>query len=208
MKIVVVTDKATESEILEKPASDKLTLVDSIQEAIAFVNPDAVIILTNDYSIADLQNFTSQTVLIHCVAHTLAELNLPPNFLRINGWATFIRRDNWELAGEVDRARILFDYLGWKYTPVADTPGLIAGRVVAMVINEAFYALGEGVSTEGEINTAMKLGTNYPYGPFEWAEKIGIANILHLLNKLSLNNKLYDPAPLMQSVLTKQYDRS
>ena len=42
-----------------------------------------------------------------------------------------------------------------------------------MIINEAFLALQEGVSTKEEINTAMKLGTNYPLGPFEWVEKIG-----------------------------------
>ena len=40
-----------------------------------------------------------------------------------------------------------------------------------------FLQLGENVSTRDEIDTAMKLGTNYPFGPFEWAEKIGLKNI-------------------------------
>ena len=58
-----------------------------------------------------------------------------------------------------------------------------------MIINEAFIALREGVSTKEEINTAMKLGTNYPYGPFEWAGKIGIERVNALLDKL--DNKPY-----------------
>jgi 3-hydroxybutyryl-CoA dehydrogenase len=65
--------------------------------------------------------------------------------------------------------------------------------VVSMIINEAFIALGENVSTREEIDTAMKLGTNYPYGPFEWAELIGVENIISLLNKLSEKDNHYQP---------------
>ena len=63
-----------------------------------------------------------------------------------------------------------------------------------MMINEAYMALQDGVSTMDEIDIAMKLGTNYPYGPFEWAEKIGREKITALLEKLSLQNPLYTPA--------------
>ncbi len=52
---------------------------------------------------------------------------------------------------------------------------------MAMIINEAWHALAEEVSTKNEIDTAMKLGTNYPYGPFEWAEKIGLGR--HIIEK-------------------------
>src|ERR1700710_2457559 len=47
-------------------------------------------------------------------------------------------------------------------------------RVVAMIINEAYYALDAGVSSKESIDLAMKLGTGYPYGPFEWADRIGL----------------------------------
>ena len=67
-----------------------------------------------------------------------------------------------------------------------------------MIINEAFFALGEGVSTMEEINLAMKLGTNCPYGPFEWEEKIGLQNIYRLLHKLSATDKRYSIAPLLK----------
>jgi 3-hydroxybutyryl-CoA dehydrogenase len=59
--------------------------------------------------------------------------------------------------------------------------------------------LEEGVSTKEEINTAMKLGTNYPFGPFEWGEQIGISEVKALLEKLTTVNARYQPAKAMQS---------
>ncbi|MEO5650820.1 MAG: 3-hydroxyacyl-CoA dehydrogenase family protein, partial [Ginsengibacter sp.] len=67
-------------------------------------------------------------------------------------------------------------------------------RVISMIINEAFYTLKENVSTKKEIDLAMKLGTNYPFGPFEWAEKIGLENVFNLLKKLSEKEERYIPS--------------
>ena len=80
---------------------------------------------------------------------------------------------------------------------VADEPGLVSARIIAMIINEAWFAVGDEVSSREEIDTAMKLGTNYPFGPFEWATAIGAGNILELLNKLTVTDKRYQPAPLL-----------
>ena len=66
-----------------------------------------------------------------------------------------------------------------------------------MIINEAFLTVEDQVSTKAEIDTAMKLGTNYPYGPFEWAELIGKNNILALLQKLYTTGTRYRPALLL-----------
>ena len=66
-----------------------------------------------------------------------------------------------------------------------------------MIINEAYFALGEIVGTREDIDTAMKLGTNYPYGPFEWTKLIGLRNIYSLLQEMSRENKRYQPAPAM-----------
>ena len=202
MKIVVVADKTAESEILVKRTSAKLIIVTSMVEAMHFKDADAFILLTNNYNQSDLNHFNSKTVLLNSVNHTLADLKLPDNFLRMNAWATFISRESWEVCGDLERSQTLFDHLGWKFTIVADSPGFVAARVIAMIINEAYYALGENVSTKEEIDIAMKLGTNYPYGPFEWAEKIGLQNIHELLNKLSESNSLYKPAPSMEDALT------
>ena len=80
---------------------------------------------------------------------------------------------------------------------LADDYGFIAARIIAMIINEAYYALEENVSTKEQIDIAMKLGTNYPYGPFEWSEKIGLKNILSLLQKLSKQNNRYTISSLL-----------
>jgi 3-hydroxybutyryl-CoA dehydrogenase len=66
-----------------------------------------------------------------------------------------------------------------------------------MIINEAYFALSEGVSTKAQINIAMKLGTAYPYGTFEWSERIGLQNIASLLLKLSRQQKRYMPCKLL-----------
>jgi 3-hydroxybutyryl-CoA dehydrogenase len=72
---------------------------------------------------------------------------------------------------------------------------MITPRIIAMIINEAWFSLAENISTRDEIDTAMKLGTNYPYGPFEWGEKIGLNRIIELLNELQKTDKRYSIAP-------------
>lgn len=64
---------------------------------------------------------------------------------------------------------------------VSDRIGMVSPRIVCMIINEAYYTLQEGTASKQDIDTGMKLGTAYPYGPFEWAEKIGIKNVYELL---------------------------
>ena len=62
---------------------------------------------------------------------------------------------------------------------VKDEPGFVSARIVAMMINEAYFTWEAGTSTKEEIDIAMKLGTGYPYGPFEWGEKIGLRGLLN-----------------------------
>jgi len=137
-------------------------------------------------------------VLINSVAHTLAEMQAPANVYRINGWPGFLSRTVWELAGHTDdRVMETGSGLGKKFIFVTDEPGFVAARVIAMVVNEAYFALADGVSSKPEIDTAMKLGTNYPYGPFEWASMIGTVNIAGLLLKLNITDIRYTPSALL-----------
>ena len=71
-----------------------------------------------------------------------------------------------------------------------------------MIINEAFFALEAGVSTMEEIDVAMKLGTNYPYGPFEWCKKIGLKKVYDLLEKLSKTDDRYTIAQAMKNEIS------
>ena len=57
-------------------------------------------------------------------------------------------------------------------------------RTLAMVINEAYFSLEEGLASREDIDGAMKYGVNYPLGPFEWAEKIGVSVVVDLLDEL------------------------
>lgn len=125
------------------------------------------------------------------------------NISGLNAWPGFIARPMWEIIpGNQSIIKILETKLGKKCLQANNELELISCRVVAMIINEAFYALGEGVSTKNEIDIAMKLGTNYPYGPFEWAEKIGVKRILSFLNKLAATDNRYIPAPALTEELT------
>lgn len=58
-------------------------------------------------------------------------------------------------------------------------------RTVAMIINEAYFALGDKLATATDIDLAMKNGVNYPLGPIEWGEKIGLHNVAQLLEELN-----------------------
>ncbi|TWF44467.1 3-hydroxybutyryl-CoA dehydrogenase [Chitinophaga polysaccharea] len=71
--------------------------------------------------------------------------------------------------------------LGWEYALVADAIGMVTPRVICMMINEAYLALEEGIASREDIDISMRLGTNYPYGPFEWSERIGIRHVYEVL---------------------------
>lgn len=82
------------------------------------------------------------------------------------------------------RAKAWIQALGWAPLPVKDVPGLIVARTVAMLVNEAADAVHQGVCTQGDADAAMKLGVNYPNGPFEWLEAWDAAAIVNLLDSL------------------------
>ena len=160
-------------------------------------NADAFFCLNEHEHFAEL-GITNKPVFINSVIDTLAELKTPANVLRINGWPGFLSRIAWEIAGQVDeQVNAVFKALGKKTNLVADEPGFIAARIIAMIINEAYFAVEDNVSGKPEIDTAMKLGTNYPHGPFEWAFLIGTNNILALLQKLYKADARYQPAMLL-----------
>jgi 3-hydroxybutyryl-CoA dehydrogenase len=68
--------------------------------------------------------------------------------------------------------------------PVLDGP-TIAERVILAIVNEAFRALGDGVATEADIDRAMELGANHPFGPFAWARRTGVHEVVVMLDALS-----------------------
>ena len=88
-----------------------------------------------------------------------------------------------------------------------DTPGLIVTRTVAMLANLAADALASRVASEPDIDTAMRLGVNYPLGPLAWARQWGITAILRTLDSLEnwYRDGHYRPSPLLRRTALAQH---
>ena len=207
MQIVVLSNESLKSELLTQVTDDlkDVVWVKEPEELLDFRDAGIYIdLLFTDQPqrIGLLQRLTTGTVLVNAMYTTLE--NLPAGFIRFNGWNTFLKRPVIEAAGSneklVKTAADVFAVFNKTLEPTPDVPGFLSARVVSMIINEAYFALQDEVSTKDEIDTAMKLGTNYPYGPFEWSRLIGIKNVHSLLEKLSAGqagNSRYAPAALL-----------
>jgi 3-hydroxybutyryl-CoA dehydrogenase len=73
---------------------------------------------------------------------------------------------------------------GIDVSPVGDTPGLVLMRIVAQLASVAADAVTLGVASAADVDTAMRLGTNYPRGPLEWAEQLGAGTVVDVLDRL------------------------
>ncbi|MFZ0861437.1 MAG: 3-hydroxyacyl-CoA dehydrogenase NAD-binding domain-containing protein [Candidatus Sulfotelmatobacter sp.] len=88
--------------------------------------------------------------------------------------------------------------MGKEVVVIKESPGFITSRINAMIGNEAFYMLQEGIASASDIDKALKLGLNHPMGPFELVDLVGLDTRLSILEYLhkSLGEK-YRPAPLL-----------
>lgn len=88
--------------------------------------------------------------------------------------------------------------MGKETVTVKESPGFVTSRMNALIGNEAFYMLQEGVATAEDIDKALKLGLNHPMGPFEMVDLVGLDTRLSILNYLheTLGEK-YRPCPLL-----------
>jgi 3-hydroxybutyryl-CoA dehydrogenase len=202
MNIVIITDDPLKAELLAQNAGMEAT-VEFCTDIPSGKKADCYIDLLYQWSperVDQLDQLDSPLVIINAVmgnpgAH-------PMGFIRINGWPTFLKRplvEAWS-SDETMRKQVeeVFVCFGKKVEWIPTSTGFVTARVISMIINEAYYALDEKVSTKEEIDIAMKFGTNYPYGPFEWSQKIGLQNIYELLYSLSILEARYKPSPLLK----------
>jgi 3-hydroxybutyryl-CoA dehydrogenase len=197
MMIVVVASDDQWNELTSSRTGVEWQRTDRAADFDQYKNADSFFCLKENEILSAFNSLT-KPVIINSVIHTLAELNLSTNIYRINGWTGFLNRPVCEISGTADEAiGTIFKEIDIKINFVKDEPGFISARVIAMIINEAYFALEDNVSSKAEIDTAMKLGTNYPFGPFEWASQIGTSNVLALLQKLYLTDSRYKPSQLL-----------
>lgn len=123
----------------------------------------------------------------------------------INGLSGFLSQSKWEVSlyrkFETPALEGLMRQFGIDYLTVEDRVGLVKPRIIFMIINEACFTLQEGTASIEDIDTAMKLGTNYPFGPFEWCDKIGVSNVFETLAALYEDTKdeRYKICPLLKT---------
>ena len=127
-----------------------------------------------------------------------------------NGLPTFFNRPVLEvsLLNPADSAKLAETCaaLGTDYLTVADRVGMVTPRVICMIINEACYTLQEGTASIPDIDLGMKLGTNYPFGPFEWANRIGVQNVYRVLQAVyeDTRDERYKICPLLKTLYLKE----
>src|SRR3954447_6590157 len=96
-------------------------------------------------------------------------------------------------------AERFFASLGLHTEWVGDAPGLVLGRIVCQLVNEACFSLGEGVGSAEDIDSGMVLGLNHPRGPVAWGDAIGAAGVLAVIDGLEreYHEERYRPAPAL-----------
>src|SRR2546423_13517862 len=167
MQLVVLTNDDHKEELLKQGTVVEIEFawIKDFTEFANYKNADGFFDLeyeNRQEEIEMLQTFSSKPVIVNSVA-----VKVPGTFVRINAWPGFLERGWIEAACSSEEIKKqtenFFSALQKKIEWLPDDPGFVSARVIAMIINEAYFTLEEGVSTKSEIDKAMKLGTNYPF---------------------------------------------
>jgi 3-hydroxybutyryl-CoA dehydrogenase len=133
-------------------------------------------------------------------------------FFGINAIPGFLERNTLEISDpfgikdevfETIQQALPFTHYEWVKSRV----GMVTPRIVFMIINEAYYTMQEGTAAANDIDTAMKLGTAYPHGPFEWMERCGIDNVYQTLEALyaDTHDERYKVCPALKTAFLKNH---
>lgn len=139
-----------------------------------------------------------------------AETEQVCTLIGFNGLPTLFNREVLEvsLLHAQDEAKLqqVCQALGTAYLLVEDRVGMVTPRMICMIINEACYTLQEQTASITDIDQGMKLGTNYPKGPFEWANQLGVENVYRVLRAVYEDTKeeRYKICPLLKTKYLKR----
>ncbi|MFZ2904887.1 MAG: 3-hydroxyacyl-CoA dehydrogenase family protein [Cyclobacteriaceae bacterium] len=138
---------------------------------------------------------------------SLANHHISAQLFGFNGLPTFLIREVMEVSvlNQQDESNLkeVCQELGTEFLLVDDRVGLVTPRIICMIINEAYYTVQEGTASREDIDLAMKLGTNYPYGPFEWCNRIGVKHVYELIE--AVYEDTHDERYKICSLLKKEY---
>ena len=217
MKLAILANEEQKKEWLSKPAQGDAQLIwVSNNQQLIETKADAYFDLLFQNDAGHLESLLQVTgpLFINEVIYPFntllneSSLKISTPLFRINSWPGFLKRELIEVCSfkkeDEQVVEKILSVQGWKFKLVPDVAGMISARIIAMIINEAYYTLQEQVSTKQEIDIAMKLGTNYPHGPFEWSELIGLQNIYRLLLEMSRDDQKYQPAELLKNETERQ----
>ncbi|MFN7793881.1 MAG: 3-hydroxyacyl-CoA dehydrogenase family protein, partial [Cyclobacteriaceae bacterium] len=204
MNILVIGSHANAQECRDKfGPSHGYTRVDHQQEAEKFFGTSDVVfdfVIEKDRSQMEVyRDHKGVTAFLNTSLVSLLELStevknqIHCTLFGFCGLPTFLNRELLEISlrREEDSTELqrICKLLQTDFVVVVDRVGLVTPRVICMIINEAFYTVQEGTASKKDIDIAMKLGTNYPLGPFEWAKKIGIENVYLVLDSVYKDTK-------------------
>ncbi len=214
MKILVIGESRHFEECRQKFGDDhSYSWVGEHMEAEPFLGGnDLIIDAIIDEEPGEFQMYAGRpvTVFLNTVKISLAELaqsvgnDVACTMFGFNGLPTFINRPVLEVShwrpGHERTLKQICEGLKTPYLEVDDRVGLVTARVVAMIINEAYYTVQEGTATREDIDLAMRLGTNYPHGPFEWCQRIGVKHVYELIEALyeDTRDERYKICPLLK----------
>lgn len=178
--------------VIEAATENKAIKFEIFKKLDEVVTPDAILASnTSSISITEIAAQTTRPALVAGMHF----MNPVPVMKLVEGIKGLETSD--ETFGTV---RAVAEKMGKVFVAANDVPGFAVNRILMPMINEAVYALYEGVASAKDIDLAMKLGTNQPMGPLELADFIGLDTCLSIMNVLhdGLGDTKYRPCPLLK----------
>ncbi|MBK6290900.1 MAG: hypothetical protein IPH85_02425 [Ignavibacteria bacterium] len=165
-------------------------------EVASSVNPRATVIASA------LTNTATELGMLANVANRIVGVSLLPSMMTTSTTIDMSAGLN-TVDVHVQHALALLHRLGYTVERVEDRVGLVQIRVLAMLINEAAFAVMEGLATPEDIDKAMQLGVNYPKGLLAWADEIGIGVVTLILDGLrrEYEQERYRPCVLLKQMM-------
>jgi 3-hydroxybutyryl-CoA dehydrogenase len=190
------------------------TIEEGMEDRTILQSYDLIVDLNFDDNILSMRHYApleNNTVVVSAVKKQLADMvftyegEVLCDLIGINALPTFINRPKLEVSlldnDSPELIEPVAEELEFDYELVDDRAGMVMPRILFMIINEACYTLQEGTASINDIDKAMKLGTAYPYGPFEWADRIGIKNVYETLRAVyeHTRDERYRICPLLRT---------